>query len=248
MSSTPSAMVAPRSRWATDGLRLASASRVADARFDAASSSASPPESMSTMIAATSHSPSNTAEMMDTAASMSAPPRASIAPLITSMVKGMPPMTTIATSGQSAAQLSNPKPNFSTRWIAMAASVANASAPSRDDANPLNACPAVGDPAGAPVAGARVSVLVPMPPLSPKKMAMTRKYGLSAGCHPWLTWAGYAAMTSVGGRDWGHGARRSRQFGGSAPTQPLACAGPTPRPAPAPAPPSAPPAVSNARR
>ena len=28
-------MVAPRSRWATDGLRLASASRVADARFDA---------------------------------------------------------------------------------------------------------------------------------------------------------------------------------------------------------------------
>ena len=131
------------------------------------------------MIAATSHSPNSTAEMMDTAASMSAPPRASMAPLITSMVSGMPPTTTMITSGQSAAQPSKPRANFRTRWTAMAASVANASAPSRDDANPRNACPAVGDPTGAPAAGARVSSFVPMSPLWPVKLGLTRKYGLA---------------------------------------------------------------------
>ena len=63
----------------------------------------------------------------------------------------------------------------------MAPNVASANIPSREDANPRNACPAVGDPVGAPSAGARVSVFVPMTPLSPVKPIFASKYGLS-GC------------------------------------------------------------------
>ena len=63
----------------------------------------------------------------------------------------------------------------------MAANVASANIPSREEANPRNACPAVGDPAGAPSAGARVSVFVPMTSLLPEKPIFTSKYGLG-GC------------------------------------------------------------------
>src|SRR5690554_5977978 len=118
-------------RWASVGARLASASRTREARAVAASSSASPPESIRTMMAATSHSSRRTAVTMARAARRSAPGLRAIRSLAISHTRGIPPITTTATRGAFRTVSEAPAAERISE-AAMAASDATAMTPWRD--------------------------------------------------------------------------------------------------------------------
>ena len=120
-SSGTSSSVPSRRTWATDGMRFASALRTLDAFATAYSSSASPPESMSTTNEPARYSPRSIDVTIEIPASRSEPNSRRRALAASSSTSGVPPTKRQISRGMRAASGSESMPKRMTRWAPMVA-------------------------------------------------------------------------------------------------------------------------------